>query len=82
MIDARALVARMKAKDETRCKVMSNSLESNKKKAYKLEKPQINNEDIKKIFIQLVRVFMKVGYPLKCLIVILVFFVLTSLVKN
>ena len=75
MIDVRALVARIEARDETRCEATSNSLESKKKEVCKLEKPieRINNEDIAKILIQLVRAVMKVGYLLKCLFVILCF---------
>ena len=84
MIDVRALVARIEARDETRCQLTSNLLESKKKEVCKLEKPieRINNEDIEKILIQLVGAVMEVGYFLKCVIVILVFFGRAVVVKN
>ena len=61
LIDACALVARIEARDETRCEATSNLSES-KKKVCKIEKPQINNEGIEKILIQLVGAVMKVEY--------------------
>jgi hypothetical protein len=86
LVDARALLARIEARDETRddirCEATSSSLESKKKEVCKLEKPQINNEDIEKILIQLVGAVMEIGYLLKCLIVVLVFFGLALLAKN
>ena len=86
LIDARALVARIEARDETRydirCEAMSSSLESKKKEVCKLEKPHINNEDIEKILIQPVEAVAEVEYLLKCLIVVLVFFGLALLAKN
>ena len=54
LIDAHALVARIETRDETICEATSISLESNKKEVCKIEKPEINNEDIKRILIQLV----------------------------
>ena len=82
MIGSRALVARIEASNETRCETMSTSSESKKKEVCKLEKPQIHNEDIEKILIQLVGAVMEIGYLLKCLIVVLVFFGLALLAKN
>jgi hypothetical protein len=86
LVDVRALLARIEDRDETRdyirCEATSSSLESKKKEVCKLEKPQINNEDIEKILIQLVGAVMEIGYLLKCLIVVLVFFGLALLAKN
>ena len=54
LINDHALVARIEARDEARCKSMSNSSESKKKEVCKLEKPieRINNEDMMQISIQ------------------------------
>ncbi|XBI27236.1 hypothetical protein VPH35_051751 [Triticum aestivum] len=86
LVDARALLARIEARDETRddirCEATSSSVESKKKEVCKLEKPQINNEDIEKILILLVGVVMEIGYLLKCLIVVLAFFGLALRAKN
>nr|XP_040247497.1 uncharacterized protein LOC120966040 [Aegilops tauschii subsp. strangulata] len=77
-----ALVARIEAKHETKCEeATSASLHSKKKKARIIEPPQINNECIEKALIQLTGAVMKVGYLLKCILVVLVFFGLTFLVK-
>ena len=73
---------RIEARHETRCEeAMSTSLHSKKKEARKIEPPQINNECIKKALIQLTGEFMEVGYLLKCILVVLVFFGLAVLVK-
>ena len=86
LVAARALLARIEARDEIRddirCEATSSSLESKKKEVCKLEKPRINNEDIEKILIQLVGVVMQIGYLLKCLIVVIIFFGLALLAKN
>ena len=78
LVYARALLARIEARDESRddirCEATSSSLESKKREVCKLEEPQINNEDIEKILIQLVGAVMEIRYLLKCLIVVLVFF--------
>ena len=68
--------------EKIRCEATSSSSESKKKEVCKLEKPHINNEDIEKILIQLVGAVMEIGYLLKCLIVVLVFFGLALLAKN
>ena len=60
---------------------MSTSLHSKKKEARKIEPPQINNECIEKALIQLTRAVMEVGYLIKCILVVLVFFGLAFLVK-
>ena len=74
---------RIEARHETRCEeATSTSLHSKKKEARKIEPPpQINNECIEKALIQLTGVVMKVGYLLKCIIVIFIFFGLIFLVK-
>ena len=83
-------VARVDARDETRneirdeirCEATSNYLESKKKEVSKFKNPSINNEDIGKILSQLVGAVKKIGYLLKCLIVVLVFFGLALVTKN
>ena len=66
---------RIEARHETRCEeATSTSLHSKKKKARKIEPPQINNECIEKALIQLTGV-------VKCILVVLVFFDLAFLVK-
>ena len=80
--ETNALVARLKARHETRCEeATSNSLPSKKKEARKIEPPQINNECIEKALIQLTGAVMEVGYLIKCILVVLVFFGLAFLVK-
>ena len=73
---------RIEARHETRCEeATSTSLQSKKKEARKIEPPQINNECIEKALIQLTGAIMEVGYLLKCILVVLVFFGLACLVK-
>ena len=73
---------RIEARHETRCEeATSTSLHSKKKEARKIEPPQINNESIEKALIQLTGAVMEVGYLLKCILVVLVFFGLAFLVK-
>ena len=73
---------RIEARHETRCEeATSTSLHSKKKEARKIEPPQINNEWIEKALIQLIGAVMEVGYLLKCILVVLVFFGLAFLVK-
>ena len=77
-----ALVDRIEARHKTRCEeATSTSLHSNKTEARKIEHSQVNNECIEKELIQLTRAVMEVGYLLKCIIVVLVFFGLAFLVK-
>ena len=77
-----AVVDRIEARHETRCEeATSTSLHSKKKEARKIEPPQINNECIEKALIQLTGAVMEVGYLLKCILVVLVFFDLALLVK-
>ena len=82
LVDVRALLASIETRYETKCeKATSTSLDSKKKEARKIEPPQINNECIKKALIQLTGAVMEVGYLLKCILVVFVFFGLTFLVK-
>uniref|UniRef100_A0A8I6YHT2 Zinc finger GRF-type domain-containing protein n=1 Tax=Hordeum vulgare subsp. vulgare TaxID=112509 RepID=A0A8I6YHT2_HORVV len=80
LIDVRALLSITEANDAAACairkeirgKATSNSLESKpKNEECKMKNPQINNECMEKILIQLVGGVMKVGYLLKCLVVAL-----------
>ena len=52
-----------------------------KKEECKIKNPQINNESMEKILVQLVAVVMEVGNLLKCILVVLVFFGLAILAK-
>ena len=73
---------RIEARHDTRCEeTTSTSLHSEKKETRKIEPPQINNECIKKALIRLTGAVMEVGYLLKCILVVLVFFGLAFLVK-
>ena len=77
-----ALVARLEVRNETRCEeATSTSLHSKKKEARKIDPPQINNECIEKALIQLRGAVMEVGYLLKCILVVHVFYGLAFLVK-
>ena len=76
MVDVLALLASIEARDETsalvdriearhgnRCEeVTSTSLHSKNKEARKIDPPQINNECIEKVLIQLTGEVMEVGY--------------------
>ena len=78
-----ALVARLEARHETRCEEEATSASGLKKKGgCQIEPPpQINNECIEKALTQLKGAVMEVGYLLKCILVVLVFFGLALLVK-
>ena len=64
-----ALVARLEARHNTKCEEATST------------SPQINNECIEKALIQLTGAVMEVGYLLKCILVVLVFFGLDFVVK-
>ncbi|KAI4968400.1 hypothetical protein ZWY2020_058055 [Hordeum vulgare] len=90
LIDVRALLSIIEANDAATCAIRkkfreeatSNCLESKlKNEECKIKNPQINNKCMEKMLIQLVKGVMEVGYLLKCLIVILVFFGLAILAK-
>ena len=86
LIDVSALLSTIEGNDATVCatrgEATSTSFEPKmKKEEYKIKNPQINNECIEKALIQLTGVVMEVGYLLKCVLVVLVFFGLAFLVK-
>ena len=77
-----ALVDKIEARYETRCEeATSTSLHSKKKEACNIEPPKINNECIEKALIELTGAVMEVGYLIKCILMVLVFFGLAFLVK-
>ena len=78
-----ALVARLEARHETRCEEEATSTFGLKKKGgCQIEPPpQINNECIEKALTQLKEAVMEVGYLLKYILVVLIFFGLILLVK-
>ncbi|KAI4971782.1 hypothetical protein ZWY2020_002696 [Hordeum vulgare] len=77
-----ALVATIYAIDESRCEeATSISLNTKKIVERKIEPPQINNKCIEKALIKLTGAVMEVGFILKCLLVVLVFFGLAILGK-
>ena len=78
-----ALVARLEARHETRCEEATSTSGLKKKGGCQIEPPppQINNECIEKALTQLKGAVMEVGYLLKCILVVLIFFGLTLLVK-
>ena len=91
LIDVRALLSKIKANDaaacatreESRGEATSTSVQPKKKKneECKIKNPQINNECMEKILVQLVGAVMEVGNLLKCILVVLVFFVFAILGK-
>ncbi|KAE8797687.1 Phosphatidylinositol-4-phosphate 5-kinase 2 [Hordeum vulgare] len=67
----------------TRREATSTSLEPKmKNEESKIKNPQINNECMEKILLQLVGAVMKVGNLLKCILAVLVFFGFAILAKN
>ena len=87
-----ALVARLEARHDTTCEEATRhdttceeatSTSGLKKKGgcNVVPPPQINNECIEKALTQLKGAVMEVGYLLKCILVVLVFFGLALLVK-
>ena len=77
-----ALVARLEARHDTTCEEATSTSGLKKKGGCQIEPPpQINNECIEKGLIQLKRAVMEVGHLLKCILVVLIFFGLTLLVK-
>ena len=80
--ETNAFVARIEARQETRSEEAKSTSGLKKKGGCQIEPPpQINNECIKKALTQLKRAVMEVGYLLKCILVVLIFFGLTLLVK-
>ena len=77
-----ALVARLEARHETRSEEATSTSGLKKKGGCNVEPPpQINNECIEKALTQLKGAVMEVGYLLKCILVVLVFFELALLVQ-
>ena len=77
-----ALVARLEARHETRCEEETSTSGLKKKERCQIEPPpQINNECIEKALTQLKGAVIEVGYLLKCILVVLVFFGPSFLVK-
>ena len=86
LIDVSALLGTIEGNDAAACatrgEATSTSFEpTTKKEECKIKNPQINNECMKKILIQLVGAVMEVGNPIKCIIVLFVFFGLAILAK-
>ena len=77
-----ALVARLEARHETRCEEATSTSGLKKKVGCNIEPPpQINNECIEKALTQLKGAAMEVGYLLKCILVVVIFFGIALLVK-
>ena len=92
LIDDSALLSTIEGNDAAACatrgEATSTSLkpkikneESIKNEQSKIKNPQINNECIEKILLQLVGAVMEVGNLLKCILVVLVFFGFAILAK-
>ena len=86
LIDVSALHSTIECNDAAACatrgEATSTSLEPKmENEESKMKNPQINNECMEKIFLQLVGAVMKVGNLLKCILVVLVFFSFAILAK-
>ncbi|XBI62316.1 hypothetical protein VPH35_042958 [Triticum aestivum] len=86
LIDVGALLSRIEGNDAAACatrgEATSTSFEPKmKKEECKIKNPQINNECMKKMLVQLMGAIMEVENLLKCILVVLVFFGLAILVK-
>ena len=86
LIDVDALLRRIEGNDVAACatrgEATSTSFEPKmKKEECKIKNPQINNERMEKILMQLVGAVMEVENLLKCIRVVLVFFGLAILAK-
>ena len=81
LIDVDALLSRIKNNDATACATSTSSEPKMKNEECKMKNPQINNECMENILLQLVGAVMKVGNLLKCILVVLVFFGLAILAK-
>ena len=77
-----ALVARLEARHESRSDEATSTSGLKKKGGCQIESPpQINNECIEKALTQLKGAVMEIGYLLKCIFVVFIFFGLALLVK-
>ena len=87
LIDVGALLSTIEVNDADACATRGEAtstsfLESKmENEECKIKNPQINNECMEKILLQLVGAVMEVENLLKCIIVVLVFFGLTILAK-
>ena len=86
LIDVGALLSRIEGDDAAACatrgEATSTSFEPKmKKEECKIKNPQINNECMEKILVQLVGAVMEVGNLLKCTLVVLVFYGFAILAK-
>ncbi|XBI65510.1 hypothetical protein VPH35_045342 [Triticum aestivum] len=86
LIDVDTLLRRIEGNDAAACATRGEAASTYfepkmKKEDCKIKNPQINNECMEKILIQLVGAVMEVGNLLKCILVVLVFFGLAILVK-
>ncbi|XBH53772.1 hypothetical protein VPH35_076200 [Triticum aestivum] len=86
LIDVGALLSRIEGNYATACatrgEATSTSFEPKmKNEECKIKNPQINNECMEKILLQLMGRVMEVGNLLKCILVVLVFFSLAILAK-
>ena len=86
LIDVSALLSTIEGNDAAACATRGEATSTSsepkmKKEECKIKNPQINNECMEKILIQLVRAVMEVGNLVKCIRVVLIFFDLTILAK-
>ena len=86
LIDVSALLSTIEGNDATACATRGDATSTSfepkmKKEECKIKNPQINNECMKKILVQLVEAIMEVGNLLKCILMVPVFFGLAILAK-
>ena len=86
LIDVHALLNAIEGNEPHACtnrgEATTTSLKPKKNnEEVKIKNPQINNECMKKILLQLVGAVMEVGNLVKCILVVLVFFGLAFLAK-
>ena len=86
LIDIDALLRRIKGNDAAACAPRGEATSTAfkpkmKKEECKIKNPQINNECMEKILVQLVGAVMEVGNLLKCILVVPVFFGFAILAK-
>ncbi|KAI5017754.1 hypothetical protein ZWY2020_042642 [Hordeum vulgare] len=86
LIDVSALLSTIEGNDAAACATRGEATSTSSKpkmknEESKIKNPQINNECMEKILLQLVGAVMEVGNLLKCILVVLVFFVFSILIK-
>ena len=79
LIDVGALLSRIEENDAAACATRGEATSTSSEpkmmnEECKIKNPQINNECMEKILLQLVGAVMEVGNLLKCILVVLVFF--------